>query len=79
MKNQLLKYIYENLLNKEVEIDEDTPLYTSSLITSMGHLKMINFIERTFEISVPMSKISMENFDTVNQIAEFIQNVKENQ
>jgi acyl carrier protein len=66
MKEKILAYIVENLLNEETDITSDTPLYTSGLITSMGHLKLVNYLERTFDLPIPMNELSMENFDTVN-------------
>mgnify|MGYP005847351361 CR=1 FL=1 len=76
MTEKILAYIVENLLNEEIEITADTPLYTSGLITSMGHLKLVNFLERTFDVSIPMNELSMENFDTVNRITQFIKERK---
>ncbi|MCX8128562.1 MAG: acyl carrier protein [Clostridia bacterium] len=78
MREEIHKYVYTNLLNNEVQIDDDTPLYTTSLITSMGHLKLINFIERTFDVSIPMSSLNLENFDTIKQIVQFIEGVQGN-
>jgi acyl carrier protein len=76
MKEKIMAYIFENLLNEETEITADTPLYTSGLVTSMGHLKLVNYLERTFNVSIPMNELSMDNFDTVNLITEFIQERK---
>jgi acyl carrier protein len=77
MIEKIRDYIVENILNGEVEVTDDTPLYSSGLITSMGHLKLINYIERVFEISIPAGKINMDSFDTINQIVRFIQEEKE--
>ena len=73
MMEKIRNYIVENLLDGEVEVTDDTPLYSSGLITSMGHLKLINYIERAFEISISAGKINLENFDSINQIVRFIQ------
>lgn len=76
MKEKIRTYIYENILNEETEITDDTTLYTSGLITSMGHLKLVNYLERTFDVSIPMNELTMDNFDTVNLITQFIQDRK---
>lgn len=73
MKGKIRAYIYENILNGEVEINDDTPLYSSALITSMGHLKLINFLERTFDISIPAAKVNLDNFDTIHQMVQFVE------
>jgi acyl carrier protein len=74
MKESILTYISEKLLDNEFNITYDTPLYSSSVLTSMGHLKLVNYLERTYEISIPMSKVNLDNFDSINMIVDFINN-----
>lgn len=71
MKEQIRSYIVENLLKNEVAITDDSELYSSGLLSSMAHLKLVNFIERTFDVTIPIRDISINNFDTINQIVEF--------
>ena len=78
MKEKIHAYIKEELLNEEVEINDDTPLYSSDLITSVEHIKLIHFLERSFEIAIPTNKISVENFDTIDSITQFINDKKVN-
>jgi len=72
MKEKLREYIVNNVLEDTLDITHATSLYNSGLVTSMGHLKLINYIERTFEIALPMNEIRIENFDTIEQISIFI-------
>jgi acyl carrier protein len=72
MKEIIKKYIVEKILDSSEPIDYQSSLYNSELITSMGHLKLIQFLERKFNISLPMSEISIENFDTIESIEQFI-------
>jgi methoxymalonate biosynthesis acyl carrier protein len=72
MRNKILDYIINEVLNGESEITDDTSLYEGGLISSMGHLKLVQFLEHRFDVSLPMGEIDMENFDTVDQIADFV-------
>ena len=73
MKQKIMDYIYETILDEEVDIKLDTALYSTSIISSMGHLKLINFIERNYDVSIPMNKLKIENFDTVKMICAFVE------
>ncbi len=73
MKDQILTYIAQKLLKGESEITYDTALYSSGIMKSMTHLKLINYLERTFDISIEMNKIRIENFNTVNMITDYVQ------
>ena len=53
-------------------IDEQTPLYSSGILSSMGHLKLVQFLERRYDIAIPMWEVSIDNFDTVEQIAAYV-------
>jgi acyl carrier protein len=77
MKEKIHSYIFEDILNEEVDITDDTPLYSSAIITSMGHLKLVNYLERTFDVSIPMSEVTLEKFDSINLITKFIQSRSE--
>ncbi|MBD3317893.1 MAG: hypothetical protein GF344_19075 [Chitinivibrionales bacterium] len=77
MEEKIRSYIEENLLEGSETIESDSPLYTSGLLSSMAHLKLINYLESTFDISIPGDKISLDNFDTLGQIAGFTRQLKE--
>lgn len=73
MKEAIRDYICSNILNNEVPIENTTSLYADGIISSMGHLKLLQFLERTFRIPVPMNEIVIEEFDTIDQIAAFVE------
>lgn len=54
------------------QIDEHTPLYSGGVLSSMGHLKLVQFLERRYDVSIPMWEVSIDNFDTVEQIAAYV-------
>ena len=73
MFEQIKNYIQKNIMDDdEIELCYETPLYSDGLLSSMGHLKLLNFLERTFNVSIPQGDISLENFDSINQIVHFL-------
>jgi acyl carrier protein len=74
MRDQIRKYITDHILvGQALEIDDQTALYSGGVISSMGHLKLLQFLERTFRVAIPMNQVSLEEFDTVERIASFVE------
>ncbi len=70
MKEQIRKFIVENFLFGERGLEDDEPLFDSGIIDSLGLMKLLAFVEKKFNISVDMSEIAIENFNTLNGIME---------
>lgn len=67
-------YISESVSIQKKQIKNDEPLFTGGVIDSLGHIKLICFIEKEFGISVKMEEITIENFDTIDRISGFVKN-----
>ena len=72
MQDEIRLYIEKNILRGQTRIDDDTSLYQSGLLSSMSHLKLMNFLERKFRVSIAASVIDMDSFDTVSKISQVI-------
>jgi acyl carrier protein len=73
MKETLIEFIKKEFLtNDELEISEDTKLISSGLIDSFSLLSLQSFIARKFGKKIPAPKITAQNFDTVKQMIEII-------
>ncbi len=70
MKEQIRRFIVENFLFNERGLEDDEPLFDSGIIDSLGLMKLLAFIEKKFNISIEMSEIMIENFNTLNGIME---------
>jgi acyl carrier protein len=70
VKEQIRSFIVENFLFSERGLEDDEPLFDSGIIDSLGLIKLIAFIEKKFDISIDMSEIMIENFNTLNGIME---------
>lgn len=50
----------------------DQPLFSSGLLDSLGHVRLLAFIEKHFSVTIRLDEITLENFDTVDRIAAFV-------
>jgi acyl carrier protein len=70
VKEKIKNFIVENFLFGERGLKDDEPLFESGIIDSLGLIKLLAFIEENFNVSIDMSEIMIENFNTVNDILE---------
>lgn len=74
MNDTILKYIETDLIVSEAsfEIDKDDDLLGSGLVDSLGMMKLISFIEKTFKLKIPAEDMVIENFMTVSCITTYL-------
>lgn len=75
MKNILINYIanqvYDDLDIDELDIHDD--LLGSGLLDSLGMVRMIQFIETEFDITVPPEDMIIDHFMTIEHICSYIE------
>lgn len=57
-------------------VDENTSLFASSVLDSMNMIALITHVESQYGVTVAPSEVSLENFDTVERIAEYVRKAK---
>ena len=75
-RKQMLKdFIVSDLLNGAASGTpaDEQDLLLSGLVDSLGVVRMIAFIEQTMAVSVPIEDVTLENFQTIERIASYIQ------
>lgn len=75
IEQQVRSYILENFLfttTSDTFANSDS-LLDQGLIDSTGILELVYFVEETFGLKVADSDMVPENFDSVSNIARFIQ------
>jgi acyl carrier protein len=73
MKELILNYVKNEYIDDDdVEITYDTPLISSGYVDSFSMVSLLVFLENKFKIKIPPSKASPEVFDSVNKIAELV-------
>jgi acyl carrier protein len=72
--HQAKTYVLENFMymRRVKELGDDDSLLRTGVITSLGVMELVDWVEATFGVRVDPSEITEENFDTVRSIARFI-------
>ena len=71
----IIKYIEENLLSKkgEIKLSPEDDLLGSGLLDSLGVMRLVGFVEETFNMKIPPEDIVIENFMDVKAITNYIE------
>ena len=75
IKEQIRQYILSEFLPGEspANLKDDTPMRTSGVLDSMATLQLVTFVEEHFGIEVEAREAGVNNFDSVNSIAAFVE------
>jgi acyl carrier protein len=70
----LIGFITGELLNDRPDLDlgPDDDLLGSGLVDSLGVMRLIQFIEREFEISVPPEDVTIQHFGKVRAMDAYL-------
>lgn len=74
-KPKLRDFIVTELLNGAYSgsLGDDQDLLLSGLVDSLGVVRMISFLEQSLEITIPPEDVTLENFQSVEKIAAYLQ------
>jgi len=59
-----------------IALDDTTRLRTSGLIDSLGAMGLISFIEKEFDLEFSALELTVDNFDTIDQMVSLISRKK---
>lgn len=67
-------FILENFLPDEDpdQLTADTELFASQIIDSMATLKLVAFLEATFDIPIAAYEVDADNLGTISRMAAFV-------
>lgn len=70
----IINYIQENLLvgKDAIELAPEDDLLGSGLLDSMGVMRLVGFVEETFNVKIPPEDIVIENFMDVKAITNYL-------
>jgi acyl carrier protein len=78
IKEDLRQFILAEFLpgEKPANLKDDTSLRSSGILDSVATLKTVTFVEERYGIEVEAHEASVENFDSIESIASFVQSKK---
>jgi acyl carrier protein len=73
MKNEIKNYILEASLSNPEKVKNDTLIFESGLLDSMGLLFLIEFLNKNYKIEVIDEELNPRNFESINSITSFVE------
>jgi acyl carrier protein len=73
VKEKVRAFVLEYAADRGVtEVKDDEPILTNNIIDSLGSLRMIDFLETAFPLTIEDTDMLPENFQTLNDVEIFI-------
>lgn len=75
LEQELSNFVAKELLTNQ-SVDDLSPhdeLLDSGLVDSMGIMRLIGFIDQRFEYAVPPGDVTIDNFNTLTAICEYLE------
>ena len=72
IKKEIRNYIIEASLSNNEEIKDNTLVFESGLLDSMGLLFLIEFLNENYKIEVNDEELNPKNFESINSIWSFV-------
>jgi acyl carrier protein len=71
---QIMAFVVANFMymRRDRELRHDDSLLRQGVITSLGVMELVDWIEDSFGVQVEPSEITEQNFDTPRSIARFV-------
>jgi acyl carrier protein len=73
MKEEIRKFILEEICLTEVEFSDDDSLYELNVLNSLGVMRLIFFLQEKYDFYVDQSDLRFEDFETLSGIHNYIQ------
>ena len=67
-------FVVENFMymRRNTQLGDDDSLLRTGVITSLGVMELVDWVETTYGFRVEPSEITEQNFDTARSIARFV-------
>jgi len=75
LETSIRSYVLRNFLftDDDGQLQNDVSFLEEGIVDSTGVLELVMFVEETFDIAVEDEEILPENFDSVAQLARYVQ------
>lgn len=75
IRNVIRDYVRRELMQdrSDYRLNDETNLLTDHIVDSLGIFTLVTFLEEKFGIVVDPDEILVENFETMTQVANFVE------
>ncbi|MEU5272131.1 acyl carrier protein [Streptomyces hygroscopicus] len=61
----------------QISIDDDEDIFALGFVNSLFAMELVMFVERTFGVRVPNEQLKLDNFRTMNAMADLVRGLSE--
>ena len=72
IKENIKNFIIEASLSSADKIKDETLIFETGLLDSMGLLFLIEFLNENFDVEVSDEELNPKNFESINSITSFV-------
>jgi acyl carrier protein len=77
IEKNIVKFLTSHgFLDGKKAVKENESLTETGVIDSIGLLQLVDYLESSYKIEIPMELITPENFDTLKGISQSVMNLK---
>lgn len=75
LNQKIRSYIEDNLVvfEDEAEFTDDDNIFKMGFVNSLFAMKLLNFVEKEFNITVENDEIDIQNFSSVSKIVQLVE------
>lgn len=66
-----------NVFDEDVELNDDTNIFTSGFVNSIFAMRLLNFLETEYDLEVPDEEIVMSNFSSIEAMNALVSKLQE--
>lgn len=78
-KEKVRKFIENNLIkyDEEINLSDEDNIFLMGFVNSLFAMKLLNYIESEFCITVESDEMELSNFSSINNIVRYLENKEE--
>jgi len=75
INQRIRSYIEDNLVvfEDEAEFTDDDNIFKMGFVNSLFAMKLLNFVEKEFAITIENDEIDIQNFSSVSKIVQLVE------
>ena len=75
MREKIKKFIEANLIryDQDRKFTDDDNIFSKGYVSSLFAMKLLNYLEAEFNISINTDEMQLQNFSSVNNIVSFVE------
>jgi acyl carrier protein len=73
VKVRLKEFIVKEFMEKGAVLEDNQSLFGSGVVSSLGVIELLVFIQKNFHVAIDVAEISVHNFDTIEMMMRLIE------